>query len=234
MKRFLSARWQDLVMANYEISPEVLQDFVPRGTEIDYWNGECYASLVAFKFADTAVLGFRIPFHVNFEEINLRFYVRRETAEETRRGVVFVKEIVPRLAICLVANTLYGEKYEAWRTRFEETQTRLTYFWTRGNCSNKIGIEFGDSLGVPEADSHAEFIIEHYWGYTKLNDRKTGEYKVEHSKWELKEIKNVEIAVDFAGTYGERFEFLNHTEPRSVLFAAGSEISVYKGEKIVL
>ena len=221
-------------MANYEISPEVLREFVPRGTEIDYWNGECYASLVAFKFADTAVLGFRIPFHVNFEEINLRFYVRRETAEETRRGVVFVKEIVPRLAICLVANTLYGEKYEAWHTRFEETENRLSYFWTRGNCSNKIAVEFGGSLGVPEADSQAEFIIEHYWGYTKLNDRKTGEYKVEHPKWELREIKASEIKVDFAATYGAQFAFLNESEPRSILFAAGSEISVYKGAKLVL
>lgn len=234
MRKFLTARWQNLVMANYQISPDVLRDFVPRGTEFDFWNGECYASLVAFKFADTAVLGLRVPFHVNFEEINLRFYVRRETAKETRRGVVFVKEIVPRRAICLVANTLYGEKYEAWRTRFEESENRLSYFWTRGDCSNKIAVEFGTSIGVPETGSHAEFIIEHYWGYTKLSETKTGEYKVEHPKWELKEIKNVEIAVDFAGTYGERFGFLNQTEPRSILFAAGSEISVYKGEKIVL
>jgi hypothetical protein len=235
MKRFLSARWLDLVMANYEISPEVLRDFVPRGTEIDYWNGECYASLVAFKFADTAVLGFRIPFHVNFEEINLRFYVRRETAEETRRGVVFVKEIVPRRAICLVANTLYGEKYEVWQTKSAMQPGFLSYFWSKGDCQNRITIESdGNSLGIPDENSHESFIIEHYWGYTKLNDRKTGEYKVEHPKWELKEIKNVEIAVDFAATYGERFAFLNRAEPRSVLFAVGSEISVYKGEKIYL
>jgi uncharacterized protein YqjF (DUF2071 family) len=234
MRKFLSARWQDLVMANYKVSPEVLREFVPRGTELDFWQGECYASLVAFKFQDTAVLNFRIPFHVNFEEINLRFYVRRETAEETRRGVVFVKEIVPRLAICLVANTLYGEKYEAWRTGFKETEKDLSYFWTRGDCSNKITVELGQNLGVPEIDSHAEFIIEHYWGYTRLTDSKTGEYKVEHPKWELKEIEACEINVNFAATYGAQFAFLNDAEPRSILFAAGSEISVYKGAKLVL
>jgi uncharacterized protein YqjF (DUF2071 family) len=234
MRKFLSARWLDLVMANYKISPDVLREFVPRGTELDFWNGECYASLVAFKFFDTRVLGFRIPFHVNFEEINLRFYVRRETADETRRGVVFVKEIVPRRAICLVANTLYGENYQTWQTAFEESENRLSYSWKRGDCSNKITVETGKSLGVPETDSHGEFIIEHYWGYTKLSERKTGEYKVEHPKWDLKEIKNVEIAVDFAKTYGEKFGFLNQAETRSVLFALGSEISVYKGAKMVL
>jgi uncharacterized protein YqjF (DUF2071 family) len=221
-------------MANYRIEPDILREFLPRGTELDSWNGECYASLVAFKFFDTRVLGFRIPFHVNFEEINLRFYVRRETAEETRRGVVFVKEIVPRRAICLVANTLYGENYQVWRTGFEETENRLSYNWKRGDCANKITIETGKNLGVPDADSQGEFIIEHYWGYTKLGDRKTGEYKVEHQKWDLKEIKNAEIAVDFAATYGEKFSFLNRAEPRSVLFAAGSEISVYKGARLVL
>lgn len=221
-------------MANYKVAPDSLLEFVPGGTELDFWQGECYASLVAFKFQDTAVLGVRVPFHVNFEEINLRFYVRREIAEETRRGVVFVKEIVPRLAICLVANRLYGENYEAWRTGFEETENALSYFWTRGVCSNKITVELGESLGVPEIDSHAEFIIEHYWGYTRLTDEQTGEYKVEHPKWELKEIKDCEIKVDFAATYGEKFAFLNRTEPRSVLFAAGSEISVYKSGKLVL
>lgn len=235
MKKFLSARWLDLVMANYKISPDVLREFVPRGTELDFWQEECYASLVAFKFFDTRVLGFRIPFHVNFEEINLRFYVRRETADEIRRGVVFVKEIVPRRAICLVANTLYGEKYEAWRTRFAEQPGFLSYFWAKGDYQNRITIESdGNSLGIPDENSHESFIIEHYWGYTKLSDRKTGEYKVEHPKWDLKEIKNVEIAVDFAATYGEKFSFLNQAGPRSVLFAVGSEISVYKGEKINL
>jgi uncharacterized protein len=234
MKRFLTARWLDLVMINYAVEPKIFREFVPHGTELDFYRGECYASLVAFKFFDTRVLGFSVPFHTNFEEINLRFYVRRETDQEIRRGVVFVKEIVPRRAICLVANTLYGENYETWRTRHEQSENRIAYFWTRGACANSLTAEYGNDLGVPEADSHPEFIIEHYWGYTKLNEAKTGEYKVEHPKWNLKEIKNAEINVDFAGTYGQKFAFLKNTTPRSILLAAGSEIAVYKGEKIFL
>jgi hypothetical protein len=185
-------------------------------------------------FLDTRVLGFPVPFHVNFEEVNLRFYVKRETATETRRGVVFVKEIVPRWAIATVARVFYGEPYEAWAMNHARNGNELIYSWNKADSKNHIKIEIGADKGVPEENSHGEFIIEHYWGYTKLNDSKTGEYKVEHPKWELKEIKNTEIAVDFAATYGERFAFLNRAEPRSVLFAVGSEISVYKGEKIYL
>ncbi|MCY7345020.1 MAG: DUF2071 domain-containing protein, partial [Pyrinomonadaceae bacterium] len=96
MRKFLTAKWQDLVMANYEISPDLLADFVPPGAELDFHDGKCFVSLVAFMFLDVRVLKIPVPFHTNFEEVNLRFYVRRETADETRRGVVFVKEIVPR------------------------------------------------------------------------------------------------------------------------------------------
>ena len=221
-------------MANYEIEADLLRQYLPRGTELDFFEGKCYVSLVAFMFLDTRVLSVPVPFHINFEEVNLRFYVRRETTEEVRRGVVFIKEIVPRTAIAFIARAFYGEPYETWEMSHLQTERKLSYLWSKGVCQNSVTIEVGQNLGVPEENSHGEFIIEHYWGYTKLSDRKTGEYKVEHPKWELKEIKNTEISVDFAATYGERFAFLNRAEPRSVLFAVGSEISVYKGEKIVL
>jgi uncharacterized protein YqjF (DUF2071 family) len=118
-------------------------------------------------FLDTRILGFSIPFHVDFEEVNLRFYVKRETNEEIRRGVVFVKEIVPRRAISLVARTFYGEPYETWKMSHSKTENELAYFWSRANCSNRISVEIGKNLGVPEANSHGEFIVEHYWGYTR-------------------------------------------------------------------
>lgn len=221
-------------MANYVVSPDVLREFAPPGTDLDLWNGECYVSLVAFKFAETVVRGFRIPFHVNFEEVNLRFYVRRETDGEIRRGVVFVKEIVPRLAIAFVARTIYGEPYETWEMSHEQSETELSYFWSKGGCRNRVTAKIGESLGVPAENSHGEFIIEHYWGYTKRGAARTDEYKVEHPKWNLLAVERAEIEVDFAKTYGERFAFLNGAKPKSVLLAKGSEIAVYKGAEITL
>jgi len=234
MKKFLTAKWQDLIMANYEIEPGLLQQFMPQGTNLDFYDGKCYASLVAFKFFDTKVLSVPIPFHINFEEVNLRFYVRRETTEETRRGVVFIKEIVPRRAIAFVARAFYGEPYETWKMSHAQTGRKLSYFWSKESCENRIAIEVGKNLGVPEENSHGEFIIEHYWGYTKRGENRTDEYKVEHPKWELFEANNVLIDVDFGFAYGEKFAFLSNTKPQSIFLAKGSEISVYKGEILSL
>ena len=234
MRKFLTAKWHDLVMANYEVAPELLIDRVPRGTSLDFHDGKCFVSLVAFMFLDTRVLGFPVPFHINFEEVNLRFYVVRDLPEEMRRGVVFVKEIVPRYAIATVARVFYGEPYEAWRMSHEKTGNNLNYAWWKGDDINQIKIEIGENTGVPEESSDGEFIIEHYWGYTKRGESRTDEYKVEHPKWELFSVDDYKIKVDFGELYGEEFAFLSGEKPYSIFMAKGSEISVYKGARLVL
>lgn len=232
MKKFLTAYWQDLVMANYEVEPEILEEFVPKGTSLDFHNGKCFVSLVAFMFLDTRVMDFLIPFHINFEEVNLRFYVKRETPEETRRGVSFIKEIVPKTAIAKVAKVFYGEPYEKWEMSHFKDENELDYAWWKKDERYSIGVNIGENMGVPREDSHGEFIIEHYWGYTKRNEHRTDEYKVEHPKWELFAVNDFEVNVDFGKLYGERFAFLNNEKPFSIFMAKGSEVSVYKGAKL--
>ena len=234
MRKFLTAKWLDLVMVNYAVEPKILQEFVPGGTELDLFDGECYVSLVAFKFFDTRILSFKIPFHVDFLEVNLRFYVKRETENETRRGVVFIKEIVPRFAISLIARIFYGEPYETWKMRLDEIQNeQFAYSWSKAGKTNRVRVEKGENTGVPPGNSHGEFIIEHYWGYTRRGARRTDEYKVEHPKWNLFEAKNALTEVDFGFTYGEKFAFLTNEKPRSVLMAEGSGVAVYKGAKLI-
>ncbi|MCC6452222.1 MAG: DUF2071 domain-containing protein [Acidobacteria bacterium] len=232
MKRFLTAEWRDLVMANYEVDQALLEPLVPAGCELDQHDGKCFVSLVGFMFLNTRVLGVPVPFHVNFEEVNLRFYVRHETKDEVRRGVVFVKEIVPRWAIAFVARTLYGEPYEAWKMAHIRNRSEVGYSWSKGDRKNSVRVEVGENLGVPAAGSEGEFIIEHYWGYTRRGNWRTDEYKVEHPKWELFAVKDAAINVDFDYTYGQTFAFLSDSRPHSVLLAKGSEISVFKGKSI--
>lgn len=220
-------------MANYEVDAELLLPRVPSGTELDLHEGKCFVSLVGFMFLDTRVMDFLVPFHVNFEEVNLRFYVKRQTDDELRRGVVFIKEIVPRAAIAAVARFLYGEPYESWEMSNFRNEEHVRYSWSRGECSNDLSVNRGANLGVSEANSHGEFIIEHYWGYTKRGEHRTDEYKVEHPKWELFAADDPHIAVDFGATYGEEFSFLSSAQPFSVLLAAGSDIAVYKGSRMV-
>jgi uncharacterized protein YqjF (DUF2071 family) len=219
-------------MANYEVDPSILADRVPAGTELDLHEGRCFVSLVGFMFLDTRVMGFLIPFHINFEEVNLRFYVKRETEGETRRAVCFVKEIVPRFAIASVARVLYGEPYECWTMDHERSENKVGYSWSKDGRNNDLSVKIDQSVGVPAEGSHGEFIIEHYWGYTKRDGGRVDEYKVEHPKWELFSVKDPVIDVDFGKTYGPAFAQLNSAEPFSVLLAKGSEISVYKGKSI--
>ncbi len=232
MRKFLTARWQDLIMANYAVDPSLLASHLPQGTELDLHDGKCFVSLVGFMFLDTRVLGLSIPFHVNFEEVNLRYYVKRETEGETRRAVCFIKEIVPRFAIATVARVMYGEPYECRSMDHTRTATNVGYTWERQGHKNNLEVEIDESVGVPDAGSHGEFIIEHYWGYTTRGSGRIDEYKVEHPKWELFSTKNEQIKVDFGNTYGDEFAFLNDEKPHSILLAKGSEVAVYKGKRI--
>ena len=112
MRVFLSAEWRDLVMVNYEVDAKLLNDYVPPGTVLDSFDGRTYVSLVGFQFRRTSLFGaLPVPFHRDFEEINLRFYVRHKEGNEDRRGVVFIAEIVPKWAIAKVARIVYGENY---------------------------------------------------------------------------------------------------------------------------
>jgi len=168
MKAFLTARWRHLAMLNYEADPAALRPLAPPGTEIDLFEGRTYASIVAFLFLDTRVRGWAIPFHQDFEEVNLRIYVRRKAAEGWRRGVAFIKEIVPKAAVAWVARAVYGENYAAlpmshvWSA--EETPT-VRYAWRSGGREMSVEVDPEGSYAPIVEGSEAEFITEHYWGY---------------------------------------------------------------------
>jgi uncharacterized protein YqjF (DUF2071 family) len=220
-------------MANYEVDPLVLETLVPKGTELDLWSQKCFVSVVGFRFLDTRVLGVPIPFHRHFEEVNLRFYVRRVVGGEVRRGVVFVKEIVPRRALAWVANALYNEKYVALPMSHDDCTAdgsrRVSYNWRHDGRWSRLAVVLGGEPYLPREGSEEEFITEHYWGYTAQRDGSTLEYQVEHPRWHVWEASNVEFTCGVAALYGQEFvPFLNRT-PSSCFVADGSEIVVRRG-----
>jgi len=236
---FLTAEWRKLLMANYAVPPEILLPYVPAGTELDYWQGRCYISLVGFMFLKTRVLGIPIPFHRDFEEVNLRFYVRRKVADlgagqpdEWRRGVVFVKEIVPKPAITWVANTLYGEKYETHPMRhqweFGSERLKISYGWKPRWASNWYQLAALTAAGAKaiQPGSEEEFITEHYWGYAKTGQNRSNEYQVAHPRWDVYPVLEHEFVGDFGRLYGAEFGPHLAQPPLSIFVAEGSEISV--------
>lgn len=236
-KAFLRAEWRNLIMANYEADPKILKPYVPYGTELDFWNDTCYLSLVGFMFCNTRVMGLKIPFHINFEEVNLRFYVRYRDEGEWKRGVVFIKEIVPKAAITLVANSLYREHYLTlpMRHKWVEnlTQKRVEYEWKFRGEWNYVKVDVQKEARPIASGSEAEFITEHYWGYTRFNNSKTSEYRVEHPRWNCHEVVNYDIRWNPGQLYGPEFAFLQEAEPLSTFMADGSEI-VVNGKRLII
>jgi hypothetical protein len=233
VKPFLTANWRYLAMLNYVVDPALLEPLVPAGTEIDFENGETFVSVVGFLFLDTRLLGFPVPLHRDFEEVNLRFYVRRKSADTWRRGLVFIRELVPRRAIALVARAFYGERYSAlpMKHNIEHLDGSLTvgYSWRRGKKWEFLKVSAsGEPQPIP-VGSHAEFITEHYSGYTCLRDG-CSEYRVEHPRWKIWDAGSFELSADVATLYGEEFAETLSESPRSAFVADGSPITVQRRE----
>ncbi len=237
---FLRAHWRHVAVLNYVVEPAALSPLVPRGTELDLWQGRAYVSLVGFLFLETSVLGVPIPFHRNFEEVNLRFYVRRHAPDGWRRAVVFVKEIVPRTAIAFTARALYNENYVAlpmshgleWEAADPRRVSSVAYHWRDEGRELGLRLAAGGPLALPTAGSEEEFVIEHYWGYTAQRDGGTVEYKVEHPPWRVAAAASAELQGDVAGFYGPPFLEALRVAPVSSFLAEGSPVVVYSGRRL--
>ena len=242
--RFLTAEWRHLAMLNYEIDATLLRPYVPAGTELDLFEGRCYVSLVGFLFLDTRVFGVPLPRHRDFEEINLRFYVRRlvptteaggEQTVETRRGVVFIKEIVPLRAVATVARIAYGENYIALPMDHEigdGATPEVTYRWHFDGRDNSLSVTGSGEAEQPRASSEEEFITEHYWGYSSRAFGRTIEYAVEHPPWRVWQAADAQLDCDVAALYGEAFAEPLAGAPSSAFIADGSPVTVFRGQEL--
>lgn len=225
-------------MLNVEVDPAILAPHVPVGTELDTWNGRTYVSVVGFRFLRTRVLGIPIPFHTNFDELNLRFYVRRAASDGVRRGVVFVREVVPRWAIAAVARWVYGENYIALPMRSDIAiddgvdPKHARFEWKHRGVWSRLGATCEGRPTALAPGSEAEFITEHYWGYARQRDGSTVEYRVEHEPWRVWTATEHVFKADTRALYGEEFGAAVSASPTSVFIADGSPIVVRKGVRL--
>ena len=235
---FLSAKWEYLAMFNYEVDPLVLQKHVPPGTEIDYFNGKALVSIVGFLFNDTKVLGIKWPGYVNFEEANLRYYVKRFDGIEWKRGVGFVSEIVPKPLVATLANMFYNEHYSTAKMDHQIAESSdnlyVEYSWNkRKQPGNIIRVNAMPVLQDIKEGSEAEFIFEHYYGYNKFNETTTIEYAVRHPRWKIYPVTSYSIECDIKNLYGKEFvPFIINKQPCSVFLARGSSVTVKMPLKI--
>jgi hypothetical protein len=233
---FLTANWQWLAMLNFEIDPAALRPFVPAGTELDPRDGKTYVSMVGFMFDNTRLRGIPVPYHTRFEEVNFRFYVRRNVGNETRRGVVFIKELVPRRAIAWTARYFYNENYVAvpmaHRNERYGSVRKVAYEWKLGGQTHWLSVRTEGGWHLAEENSLEEYITEHYWGYVRQRHGATIEYQVEHPRWQVAPANEVEFSCDVAAQYGKTFAPFLAATPASAFLAEGSKVKVFAGVKI--
>lgn len=238
-KPFLTAHWEHLIMANYCVDPMVLQSAIPAGTELDFFQGQALCSVVGFLFRDTRIHGLSIPGYRDFEEVNLRFYVRKQTPEGWRRGVVFIRELVGKRAIATVARWLYREPYlcvpiahSLTPSTDDQSQPGLIrYEWQYDNQKNMLQATFSGNPEPHTPESEAAFIAEHYWGYTAYSALKVGEYQVEHPPWRIWNAASHTLSFPSAEKlWGRKIATCLQKPPTSVFIAEGSAVSVYPGK----
>jgi len=236
-RAFLTARWEHLLLLNFACPSDLLEPLTPAGTELDRWQDTALVSLVGFMFRDTRVRGLSIPCHRTFEEVNLRFYVRRVVDGEVRRAVVFIRELVPRLAIAEVARRFYNEPYWAVPMSHDvsvdpRSGGSVQYGWSHRGRAFSMDGEAAGPAKESTIDSEAEFITEHYWGYTRQRDGGTLEYRVEHPRWKVWSADGARLTGPFESLYGSEFGAVLAAPPRSSFVALGSPVSVYRGVRI--
>ncbi len=230
MRPFLTAAWHDLLMVNYAVAPATLAPFVPAGTELDDDDGAHYASMVGFRFTDVRLRGIPVPLHQRFDEVNLRFYVRRKAPDGTwRRAAVFIKEIVPLPAVAVIARAAFNEPYAYHAMRATVDTTNVRYEWRRNGRWESLGALRAGPPQLPALGSHEAFITEHYWGYVRQRSGRTKEYAVHHPQWTVAPTRYARLEADVATLYGPTFvDVLSH-EPHSAFVATGSAVAIDDG-----
>jgi uncharacterized protein len=230
---FLTAQWADLLILNYEVAPSLLKKYAPQGTRLDSFEGKTYMSLVGFRFRETKLFGtLPIPFHRDFLEVNLRFYVRRSTNSEERRGVVFIAEIVPKRMIAQVARMLYGENYLCRPMSSKREHTTVEYAWKTKNTCCTLGARVSETSAFPAQESLEQFITEHYWGYSAQRDGGCLEYQVTHPVWKVRPCVEAFLRGDPTPEYGAELASILKGKPSSSFLADGSSVVVFKGAVI--
>ncbi|MGL6074670.1 MAG: YqjF family protein [Fimbriiglobus sp.] len=223
---FLTARWSNLILANYAVPEDLLTPYLPPGVDLDRRDGQAWASLVGFQFLETRVLGIPWPGFRNFPEWNLRFYVK--CGDD--RGVCFVREFVPQRFVATVARLVYNEPYERAPTTMsiieEAAKVSVEYTVTYGDQVHRLHATGRKPAIEPGPESTEAWFKEQVWGFGTTRGGRRLRYEVRHPTWSIYPIEEFDSDLDWARLYGPEWEPMNAVAPASVILAVGSRVTV--------
>lgn len=219
----MTTEWRWLLGVTFASDAALLEPHLPPGCEIDTLEGSPRVSLVAFGFHDTRVGRLRVPGHVRFPEINLRFYIRLDG----ERGVCFIRELVPRPAIAWVARGLYNEPYASVPMAEEVAIGEDVVVSHRFGDGQRLKARASAHGIEPATDSAAFWLTHHHLGVGRSHRGRLLRYHVAHELWPLHEVTQLQVEVDFGAVYGPQWAWLGEAQPSHVTLAAGSRVAVF-------
>jgi uncharacterized protein YqjF (DUF2071 family) len=236
---FLTATWRNLVLLSFEVDPEVLRPYLPQGLSLDLWEGRCLISVIGLQFLGIRIRGIPVPCYGNYPEINLRFYVRRRVQGQWRRGVVFIKQIVPHQMVALVARWVYHERFVAMPVKHSvetsvggEPLLQVSYRWRHQGDWGRIAAGNLEPLQRADPGSVEEFVGDQYWGYNSQPDGSTLEYRVDRPQWRIRKAAEATLESSLGRLYGGQLaESLSGTAI-SAFWAEGSAVALQPGVKL--
>jgi uncharacterized protein YqjF (DUF2071 family) len=193
-------------------------------------------SLVAFHFADNRVLGVPIPFAREYDQINLRFYVRRRLEDGGwRRGVVFLRELAPAKPVVAGARFVYGERYDCVPVTARVRPPgaagtrggRAVYRWRDRHQVHRLAVDFHGPAALPGPGSLEDFLTDRHFGYVSA-ERATREYRVDHPPWRVWPATDARLSHGIADAFGRRFERALDRAPLSAFVAEGSRMELHR------
>jgi uncharacterized protein YqjF (DUF2071 family) len=228
----LTAHWTNLVLLTFEAPEAVLRPHIHPALELDRWQGRTHVSLVLLDFEETRVRGIRIPGFVDFPEVNLRTYVRYRD----RRGVVFIRELVPSRIVAAAARLWYNEPYKAvpLQSSVQHRGGELTVDrrWLARGAAQRVSIRGPAAASLPDQGSATDHFKEHAWGFGRTRGGTLLAYRVEHPRWAVRQVEALATTLDFATGYGHEWAFLDSSGPVSTIWAVGSEVAVYPTTRV--
>jgi len=229
-KKTITSNWGNIVSVNYIVNPKFLEKYVPYGTELDYYNGDCYISFMAFNYSQTKLYNISVPFHTTFEEMNLRIYIKKKTGpNQYQFGVAFPKLFFPKISLSLYARIIYKEDYSTQKMNYfvENMENNfLLKYGIKNHVWHNIEILAENKVSIPLIGSSDEYFNKHYWGYSKVNKSKSTEYELLRDEWQVHAIKDYNIEVDFKSLFGDEFDFMTNAKPASITLSNGSSVAI--------
>lgn len=232
---FLTARMSRLLLLSYEIDPALLLPHLPAGTEVDFHARRAFVTLLGLHLGNPALYGLPLPFFRGYAQVNLRFYVRRRLApNHWRRGVAFIRQIVPHRPVAWTAQWLFHEPVVRLDTEeISRSQGRdavlSEYGWRCAGQRHCLRALYPAQPVLPEPGSEEEFLLERYWGYSRRKNGGCLEYRFLHPPWRFAKAVEAEVSAGVGDFFGPPFAELFNGPPDSSFAADGSQVTLYRG-----